>query len=93
MNSERKNAIVTGAASGLGRALSVRLARDGWRIALADIDVKGSEETLRQVVAAGGVSSIEEVAALRDAGLDGVILGEALFTGRIDLAEALRVAA
>ena len=38
----RRTAIVTGAASGLGRALSVRLARDGWVIALADIDRDGA---------------------------------------------------
>jgi phosphoribosylformimino-5-aminoimidazole carboxamide ribotide isomerase len=45
-----------------------------------------------ELLVAGGVSSIDEVVALRDAGLDGVILGEALFTGLIDLAEALRAA-
>jgi phosphoribosylformimino-5-aminoimidazole carboxamide ribotide isomerase len=45
-----------------------------------------------EVMVAGGVSSIEEIKALRDAGVAGVILGEALFTGRIDLGEAVRAA-
>jgi NAD(P)-dependent dehydrogenase (short-subunit alcohol dehydrogenase family) len=48
------NAIVTGAASGLGRALAVRLARDGWRIALCDINAVCAEETLTLVRRAGG---------------------------------------
>lgn len=46
--------MITGAASGLGRMLALALARDGWQIALADVDTAGLAETLRQVVAAGG---------------------------------------
>jgi NAD(P)-dependent dehydrogenase (short-subunit alcohol dehydrogenase family) len=33
--------LITGAASGLGRALAVRLARDGWHIAVCDVDNAG----------------------------------------------------
>ncbi len=49
-----KVAVITGAASGLGRALACNLARQGWTIAVADINETGSEETLRQVRALGG---------------------------------------
>jgi NAD(P)-dependent dehydrogenase (short-subunit alcohol dehydrogenase family) len=54
-----RTAIVTGAASGLGRALCTRLARDGWDIALCDINAAGAEETLRLVAAAGGMCFYE----------------------------------
>ena len=54
MADERRNAIITGSASGLGRALAVRLARDGWRMALCDVNDAANEETLRLVRAAGG---------------------------------------
>lgn len=54
MSSERRNAIITGAASGLGRAIALRLARDGWRIALVDVNDASNDESLRLVQAAGG---------------------------------------
>jgi NAD(P)-dependent dehydrogenase (short-subunit alcohol dehydrogenase family) len=50
----RRNAIVSGAAGGLGRAIAVRLARQGWNVAICDVDLAGSKETLDQVRAAGG---------------------------------------
>ena len=46
-----------------------------------------------EVSVAGGVSDLDGLAALRDAGVAAVILGEALFTGAIDLREATRAMA
>ncbi len=43
------------------------------------------------IVASGGVSTIEDVRALRDMGLYGAILGRAIYTGGINLAEAIEV--
>jgi NAD(P)-dependent dehydrogenase (short-subunit alcohol dehydrogenase family) len=42
-------AAITGAASGIGRALAVRLAQEGMALALADWDAQGLEETIRQI--------------------------------------------
>ena len=52
-------AIVTGGASGLGREFCLRLARDGWHIAIVDVDRGGAEETSRMVTKAGGVGRVE----------------------------------
>lgn len=41
-----KTAVVTGAASGIGRALTLALVKEGARVAAADRDDKGLEETL-----------------------------------------------
>ncbi|MDR0898700.1 MAG: 1-(5-phosphoribosyl)-5-[(5-phosphoribosylamino)methylideneamino]imidazole-4-carboxamide isomerase [Oscillospiraceae bacterium] len=45
-----------------------------------------------QVIASGGVTSLDDVAALRQMGLYGAIIGKALYEKHLDLAEALRVA-
>lgn len=45
------------------------------------------------ILVAGGITSLEQVVALRDAGVMGVLLGEVLFTGAIDLAAAIEAAA
>src|SRR5215470_7204824 len=67
-----KVAIVTGGASGIGRAAALALARAGAQIVVADIDVDGGEATAQAIVAAGGaaisvrteVSAAAQVAAL-----------------------------
>ena len=47
-------AVVTGAASGIGRATALRLARDGYEIAMMDLDPAGLAETRTRIEQAGG---------------------------------------
>jgi NAD(P)-dependent dehydrogenase (short-subunit alcohol dehydrogenase family) len=54
-------AVVTGAGSGIGRATSLVLAERGCRLAVADIDRNGLEETKRLIVQAGGQASLHVV--------------------------------
>ncbi len=65
-----------GAMQGTNRALYSRLQR----------------ETGLRIIASGGVSSLADIRTLRDSGLYGAILGKALYTGAIDLREALAAA-
>jgi len=46
--------IVTGAASGIGRATALRLSQDGYGVALVDVDEAGMEATLDAIESAGG---------------------------------------
>jgi NAD(P)-dependent dehydrogenase (short-subunit alcohol dehydrogenase family) len=81
-----KVAIVTGAASGIGRASARLFAGRGARVVVADIDVAGGEETAALVAADGGdarfvetdVASPEAVEAMVAAAVDGY--------GRLDFA-------
>ena len=51
-------ALVTGAASGLGRATAVALADAGAHVVIADINATGSEETRTLVTDAGGSADV-----------------------------------
>lgn len=41
------------------------------------------------IIASGGVGSLDDILALRPTGVHGVIVGKALYTGRVDLAQAI----
>ncbi|CAI8861882.1 MULTISPECIES: SDR family oxidoreductase [Pseudomonas] len=45
----QKRMMITGAGSGLGREIALRWAREGWRLALADVNEAGLKETLALV--------------------------------------------
>lgn len=44
------------------------------------------------IIASGGVSTMDDIAALSDMGLFGAIVGKAIYTGAIDLSEAIKLA-
>ncbi|HJQ66970.1 MAG TPA: 1-(5-phosphoribosyl)-5-[(5-phosphoribosylamino)methylideneamino] imidazole-4-carboxamide isomerase [Gemmatimonadales bacterium] len=67
--------------------------RDGT---LAGPDLAGAQAIARlgvQVVASGGIGTLADLTAVRDAGLAGAVVGRALHEGRFTLAEALTCAA
>ena len=50
------------------------------------------QRTQMQLIASGGVSSLDDVRALRDLGVHGAIIGKAWYTGAVDLKAAIAVA-
>ena len=82
--------------AGVAAIVATDIARDG---AMTGIDADAIAGFAREigipVVASGGVSSLADIAALKaheSDGIAGAIIGRALYDGRIDPAEALRVA-
>ncbi|ACG71990.1 histidine biosynthesis protein [Anaeromyxobacter sp. K] len=80
--------------AGVGLVEYTDVGRDGM---FTGVDAEGAArlqaEAGVQVVASGGVAGLDDVRACRAAGLAGVIVGKALYEGRIALAEAVRAAA
>lgn len=54
MRMERRVALITGAASGIGRATALLFAREGARVGVVDIDDTGGMETVHAIKDAGG---------------------------------------
>jgi NAD(P)-dependent dehydrogenase (short-subunit alcohol dehydrogenase family) len=51
-----KSVIVTGAASGIGRATALRFASEGARVVVADLNAEGAESAVKAVESAGGTA-------------------------------------
>ncbi len=82
--------------AGVAAIVFTDIARDGM---LRGLNLEATEELASAlttpVIASGGVAGVEDIAAVRakaEAGIEGVILGRALYDGRISPAEALAVA-
>jgi phosphoribosylformimino-5-aminoimidazole carboxamide ribotide isomerase len=69
------------------------ISRDGM---LNGPNLKAMEEMVKavgiEIIASGGVGKLEDIKNLKEIGMPGVIVGKALYTGDLDLAEALEIA-
>lgn len=78
---------------GVSTVVSTDISKDGAMQGANHGLYEKLSETLRMnVIASGGVSSIEDVKKLSSLGIYGAIIGKAYYTGAINLKEALEVA-
>lgn len=75
---------------GIATVIFTNIHRDGMQQG-ADIESTKhlSEATKLNVIASGGVASLEDIKAIKSAGLAGVIVGKALYENSFSLSEAL----
>ena len=73
MSAERQAALVTGGASGIGRAISTTLAAAGYDVVVADVDGEAAASTAAEIGADASMLDVTDVSAVRRtiADLDG----------------------
>lgn len=76
-------ALVTGGASGIGRALCLELARRGAEVVVTDLDAAGAAAVAAEIAAAGGKARAVGL-DVRDAEAVERVIGEAAERGRLD---------
>lgn len=81
-----KVAIVTGAASGIGRAVALAYARAGAKVVVSDTDTPGGEETVALVRAAGGEAFFARTDVSRAADCQALVDRTLAVWGRLDIA-------
>ena len=80
-------------AIGIKTLICTDISKDGaMRGTNLDMYRELSEKYSLDIIASGGVSSIEDVKALREMKISGAIIGKAYYVGAIDLKEAIEVA-
>jgi NAD(P)-dependent dehydrogenase (short-subunit alcohol dehydrogenase family) len=80
-----RTAIVTGAASGIGRAIAMEFAAKGARVVIFDVETEAARDTVEAIVAAGGKALALDVDVSNIAQVDGAVAGVLTRYGSIDV--------
>jgi meso-butanediol dehydrogenase/(S,S)-butanediol dehydrogenase/diacetyl reductase len=85
MQLENRIAVVTGAGSGIGRAIAQRFAAEGARVIAADLAADRAAETVRLVSEAGGSATAATVDVSRSVSVTAMVEETVAAHGRIDV--------
>ena len=83
---EGKIALVTGAGSGIGRAIAIAFAREGARVVVSDTNSAGAEDTVLAVREAGGQALFHWADVARSADCRELVARTVRTWGRLDVA-------
>jgi NAD(P)-dependent dehydrogenase (short-subunit alcohol dehydrogenase family) len=79
------NALIYGGGQGIGRAVALEFARRGARLAIADINVAGAQETAAEIRAAGGEAAAFACDVTREDSVQEAAAGAEAELGEIDV--------
>jgi NAD(P)-dependent dehydrogenase (short-subunit alcohol dehydrogenase family) len=82
---ENKNALIIGAGRNIGRAIALEFARRGAKVAVADLDKSGADETAQLISAAGGKATGISCNVANEESVQAAIAEAEHFLGDIDI--------
>ena len=83
---EGKVGLVTGAGDGIGRATALMFAKDGARVAVADIRLKAAEQTVATIEAQGGEALAIKTDVAEEEAVQAMVAATVQAYGRLDCA-------
>ena len=85
MRMKDKVAIVTGAASGIGREIAHRYAGEGARVAIADLNLDSGKQVAAEIEKAGGTAMAVAMDVTKEAAVDAGVAAVAAAFGGVDV--------
>ncbi len=80
-----KNAVITGAGSGIGKAIATLFAKQGAHVDILEMNIEAAKETVEEIKAAGGSAEYEHCDVSDQAEVMAVFDGLAQRRGKIDI--------
>ncbi|MBQ9052611.1 SDR family oxidoreductase [Rhodococcus sp. (in: high G+C Gram-positive bacteria)] len=81
-----KSVVITGGASGIGRASALLAAQSGAKITVADIDADGGKNVVEEIISAGGTAQFIETDISQEDSVENLIASAIKEYGRVDAA-------
>jgi 3-oxoacyl-[acyl-carrier protein] reductase len=85
MRVQKKSIIVTGAGGGIGKGIALRLAQEGAKVIVNDINVALGEEVVGEITAAGGTAAFFAADVTRSADVKALVDEAVKRFGRLDV--------
>lgn len=85
MQLKDKVAVITGAASGIGKAIAIEFAREGAKVCIADLSLDAGQVTAKEITAAGGTAMAVAMNVTDEAQVDAGVAQTVAAYGGLDV--------